>query len=148
VKKRESGYTLVELLVTLAITGLVFVIAGTAIYQLSRVSGYGNNRLTAVHEMQNTAHWFSRDGQEALTAGGGKSLILTLPDSRVIAYSLSGTTLQRKSGTELITLAQDISALSFTVQNRLVTMNITTAISGRLGDNVEGTYKVQLRPQP
>jgi prepilin-type N-terminal cleavage/methylation domain-containing protein len=148
VKNGEDGLTLVELLVTLAITGLIFVVAGAAFYQLSTVSGYGNNRLTVVHEMQNTAHWFNRDGQEALNASGGNGLTLTLPDQSTVSYNLSGTTLQRVAGATYLTLAKDITALNFTVQDRLITMNVTAEISGRSGESVQGNYKVQLRSQP
>jgi prepilin-type N-terminal cleavage/methylation domain-containing protein len=148
VKNPSGGYTLVELLVTLAIMGLVFVIAGTAIYQLSTATGYGNNRLTVVHEIQNTAHWFNRDGKEAVTAIGGNTLNLTLSDHSQVAYNLSGTALQRISGTNQLTLAQNVTGLSFTVQDRLVTMNITAAITGRLGESVQGAYKVYLRSLP
>jgi prepilin-type N-terminal cleavage/methylation domain-containing protein len=147
-KNLENGYTLVELLITIAITGIVFMVAGTAIYQLSTVTGYGNDRLTAVHEMQNTAHWFTHDGQKALIAAGGNSLVLDLPEDAKVIYNLSGTTLQRVSGINILTLAQGVTELRFNVQDRLVTMNITSAISGRLGESVQGTYKVHLRSIP
>ena len=147
-KKSENGYTLVELLVTIAISGLVFLIAGTAIYQLSTVSGYGNSRLTAVHEMQNAAHWFNRDGQEAVAATGGQSLILTMADNSRVTYGLTGKSLQRLAGTNALTLAQNITELSYTVQDGLVTMNIKAAISEKLGESVQGTYKVHLLVLP
>lgn len=96
--RKETGYTLVELLVTLAITGIIFTAVGTAIYQLTTVSNYGNDQLTAGHELQNTACWFNRDSQAALTAAGGEALNLTLPRGQTIIYSLAGNDLQRIEG--------------------------------------------------
>jgi prepilin-type N-terminal cleavage/methylation domain-containing protein len=148
VKKREGGYTLVELLITIALTGLVFTIAGGALYQLSTASGSGNSRLTILHEMQNSAHWLNNDGKEASAAVGGSSLTLTIPNSNGVTYNLSGNNLQRISGTSTLILARNITGLSFSVQNRLITMNITAAISGRSVDSVQGEYKVNLRSQP
>jgi prepilin-type N-terminal cleavage/methylation domain-containing protein len=148
VKTGAGGYTLVELLISMAITSLVFMIAGTAIHQLSTVSGYGNDRMTAVHEMQNTAFWFNRDGQEALAASGDKNLILNMAGEGEVTYCLDGNTLQRISRTSSLTLAQNIGNLEFTVQDNLVTMNLTTMISGRSEESVQGTYKVHLRSVP
>jgi len=47
--KTEQGYTLVELLIVLAISGFIFLIVGTVMYQLTTVSGYGNDRLSVIH---------------------------------------------------------------------------------------------------
>jgi prepilin-type N-terminal cleavage/methylation domain-containing protein len=140
--KLNNGYTLVELLVTLALTGLVFLIAGMAIYQLSTVAGFGNNRLTAWHELQNTNLWLIRDGQQALRATGSNNLTLTLPDSSVVTYRLSGDILQRTSGNSVRNLAHNVSSLNFSIEDNLVTMDITTSISGRILDSVQSSYKV------
>jgi prepilin-type N-terminal cleavage/methylation domain-containing protein len=148
VKRKESGYTLVELLVSLAITGLVFIIAGAAIHQLSTISGYGNDRMTAVHEMQNTAFWLNRDGQEAAMAAGDKNLLLTLPDGQTVTYGLDKNNLQRITASGTRILAQNVESLSFQVKNNLVTMDYCSLISGRMEDNVKGTYSVCLRSMP
>ena len=63
---RQKGMTMVELVVAIAITGIIVAFLGTAIYQIITVTGYGNDRLTAVHELQNAAYWFNLDGQEAI----------------------------------------------------------------------------------
>lgn len=144
--KREQGYTLVELLITLAITGIIFSVVGGAIYQLTTVSGYGNDKLTANHALQNAAYWFFQDGQAAVTASGNTSLVLTLPASQTITYSLTGNNLQRTQGAVTQTLAQNISNLSFTVQGRLVAMDITSSPTGRANVNVQEVYRVYLRP--
>ncbi len=78
--KQEQGFTLIELLIVTAITGLIIGVLGTAVYQIVTIPEYGNDRITAMHELQNVAHWVGFDGQKAKTASGGKELILTLPD--------------------------------------------------------------------
>src|SRR4030042_2065036 len=96
--KKQAGMTMVELIVAIAITGVIVAFLGTAIYQIITVSEYGNNRLTALHERQNPAHWLNLDGQGALAATGGGQLALTLSDNSTVTYTLSGTELRRSAG--------------------------------------------------
>jgi len=146
-KKREPGFTLVELLITLAITGLIISVIGSAIYQLITVAEYGNDRLTATHELENTAHWFSLDGQQASAASGGSGLVLTLPNRPSVTYSLVGTELRRTAGSAPMTLARNITGASFSVAGRLVTMTLTSAPPGRWAVSEPGTYMVCLRAE-
>lgn len=143
--KKEKGFILVELLIAVAITGLIISFLGTAIYQIITVTEYGNDRLIARHELQNAAHWVSLDGQEAKTASGDSELILTLPDGSLITYSLVGTELHRTAGESQIIVARNITSISFSIdENRIITMTITSSPEPNISE--EGTYKVHLRP--
>ena len=144
--KRQRGFTLVELIVATAITGLIVSGLGTAIYQIFTVTEYGNDKLTATHELQNVAHWFSLDGQRAGAASGGNELVLTLSDDSSITYSLVGTELYRTAGASNMTLAQNITSANFSVENRTITMTIASSPEGRWDVSENGTYKVCLRP--
>jgi prepilin-type N-terminal cleavage/methylation domain-containing protein len=143
--KQERGYTLVELLITLAISGIIFTAVGSAIYQMSTVSGMGNDKLTANHELQNTAYWFNLDGQSALRAKAGSGLTYYLADDRIISYALNGTDLLRTDGSAQMTLARNISSASFSVKERLVALNITSSFSGRSNISEQRNYQVYLR---
>jgi len=144
--RTEKGITLVELLIVIAITGVLFSVIGPVIYQLTTVSGYGNDRLTAIHELQNSAYWFNYDGQMAVTAAGGSSLVFSLPSGETITYSLNGANFLRTEEGQTMTLAQNISNVAFVVQGRLVSMNITSTLSGRMEAYEQNTYQVYLRP--
>jgi len=144
--KAEQGFSLVELLVATAITGLVVSGLGTAIYQIITVTEYGNDRLTATHELQNVSHWFSLDGQEASTASSDNELVLTLSDDSSVTYTVVGTELHRTAGGSNMTLAQNITGANFSVENRTITMTITSSPTGRWDVSENGTYKVYLRP--
>ena len=147
--KRQRGFTVPELLISVAIIGIIVSFLGTAVYQILTVTEYGSDKMIALHELQNAAHWVSSDGQMAKTATGGSELVLTLPDDSTITYAVAtGTTeLYRtdSTGTEL-TLARNITDLNFLVIDRIITMNITSAPEGRPNIIEEGTYKVCLRP--
>ena len=146
--KRQSGFTLPELLVTMAITGALATVVGSSVFHIFNVTEYGNDRLQALHELQNAGFWLNNDGQMAVSAVGDGTLVLTLPTSATVTYALSGTNLTRTSGSSVITLAQNISSVSFTVSGRLVTMDLTSAPAGRPNVSEQGTYVVYLRPQP
>jgi hypothetical protein len=107
---------------------------------------YGNDRVTALHELQNVAHWVNLDGQMAQSATGGDELVLTLPDNSLISYTLAGTDLVRSTGTANRTLANNITTINFSVQDRYITMDITSSPAGRWGVSENETYKVYLRP--
>jgi prepilin-type N-terminal cleavage/methylation domain-containing protein len=142
----QKGMTLAELVVAIAITGIIVVFLGTAINQIITVSGYGNDRLTATHELENVAYWFNNDGQEAIAATGGASLALTMADNSSITYTLAGTEMRRTAGGQQMTLARNITDANFSIDSRLVTMSLTASPPGRYGVSENGTYRVYLRP--
>jgi hypothetical protein len=142
----QKGMTMVELVVAIATTGIIVAFLGTAIYQILAVSGYGNDRLTAAHELQNAAYWFNIDGQGAKAATGGSGLALTMSDNSSIVFTLVGTELRRsRSGYEMV-LARDITSASFSIDNRVIMMSLTAAPAGQYGVSESGTYRVHLRP--
>jgi hypothetical protein len=143
----QKGMTVAELVVAIAITGVIVVFLGTAINQIITVSGYGNDRLTATHELENVAHWFNIDGQGAVAATGGTSLALTMADNSSITYTLSGTEIRRTAGGQQMTLARNITDANFSIDNRVVTISLTASPSGRYGVSENGTYYVYLRPE-
>jgi prepilin-type N-terminal cleavage/methylation domain-containing protein len=146
--KGQKGFTLPELLITVAITGLIVSFLGAAIYQIVTVTDYSGQRITAMHELQNAAYWFSRDGQMASAASGGSELVLTLPDDSSITYAVVDNELHRTADESQMTLARNISDVSFAVADRVITITITSSPVGRWDISEWGTrqYKVCLRP--
>jgi prepilin-type N-terminal cleavage/methylation domain-containing protein len=143
---RQAGMTMVELIMAIAITGVIVVFLGMAVYYIITVSERGNDEFTALHEVQNAAYWFMKDGQEAKAAVGGSQLVLTLADDSTITYSLTGTDLKRTAGSLQTILARNITTATFTVNGRLTTMNLTSTPVGRSGVSESETYMVYLRP--
>jgi len=144
--KGQKGFTLPELLITVAITGLIVTFLGTATYQIITVTEYGSDKTIAMHELQNVAHWVSRDGQTARTARGGNELVLTLPDGSSITYAVVDAELLRTADDSQMILAKNISDLSFSIEDRVITMTVTSSPEGRPNISEQKTYKVCLRP--
>ena len=144
--KSERGFTMVDLVIATAITGLIVSFLGTSIYQMLNVTEYGNDKLIATHELQNASYWFQLDGQKAKSAIGGDSLALTMTDNSTVTYDLTDTTLERiVSGGQMV-LAKNISEVTFTISNRVITMSLTSSPEGRDNISVNGIYNVYLRP--
>jgi prepilin-type N-terminal cleavage/methylation domain-containing protein len=143
--KGQQGFTLVELLIATAITGVIFCGLGEAFHQVVTIPEYGNDRMTALHELQNVAHWVNIDGQMAQSATGGSGLVLTMPDNSVVTYTLAGADLVRSNSSVNRTLARNITYVSFSVQNRYITIDIASSPAGRWGISENETYQIYLR---
>lgn len=144
--KSERGFTMVELVMATALTGLIVSFLGTSIYQMLSVTEYGNDRLIATHELQNTAYWLQFDGQMAKSATGGDGLALTLSDNTTVIYDLSDTSLIRTWSGDHMVLAKNITDAKFDVSDRVITVSLTSSPEGRDNVSENGVYQVYLRP--
>ncbi len=140
----ESGITLIEILIASAISLTIAGFLGTAIFQFFMITGHGSDVMTSMHQVENAGHWFSRDGQMASSATGGNSLVLTIPDSSDITYSLSGTNLQRTIGDAQLIVARNVTDLDFYVDDDVITMDISSSQGSSVTEHA--AYKVCIRP--
>lgn len=144
--KGEQGYTLVETLMAIVVTGIIVGILGMAVQQMVTVPERGSDQIDAIHPMQNAAHWLTLDGQTAESATGGSSLILTLPSEATISYTLSGTDLYRSYGGANRTIARNVASANFTVQSKVIYMTLVTVPDSRWNVSENYTYRAYMRP--
>ena len=158
----ERGMTLVEILVALAIAGLITGTLVTAIYQIYQVTGWGSNQMRVQHDLQNAATWLNRDVVSASSADVSDSqMILTIPyfssgtytytaDIRTITYTFSTAekTLARDSVTSTVTVARHVDSIGFSPTGT-VTSAITITLISQAGDVTgSATLHLDMRPEP
>jgi prepilin-type N-terminal cleavage/methylation domain-containing protein len=61
----QSGFSLVEVIVALLITGFLGGGVVTALYQIGNVNSIDNAKISAVNQVENAFHYFNRDMQMA-----------------------------------------------------------------------------------
>ena len=66
-RKQELGFTIIELIISISIMAIASLAAGMAIYQVFGGTEGNNNRMTALHQVQNAGYWISRDTQMAIS---------------------------------------------------------------------------------
>jgi len=61
IHKNQKGFTLIELIVAIAITALIIGVIVMSIFQVFTVNTLSSNHMKAVRQVQNTGYWISRD---------------------------------------------------------------------------------------
>lgn len=65
INKDQRGFTLIELMIAIAITGLITGGITLTIFQMFDGIARGNSHMLVVRQVHNTGHWISRDAQQA-----------------------------------------------------------------------------------
>ena len=156
-KNSQKGMALVELLVAVAITGLIVGGLGTAIYMIVTATERGNDEATVLHDIRNPSYWISYDAQMTDTTDlvdgdpGVDSMILEWIDehgnSHYSSYSLSGTELKRTYDGMTTTVARYVSSIEFSISGNLLTFHLESAMGGRWDVSQETTGIACLRPK-
>jgi prepilin-type N-terminal cleavage/methylation domain-containing protein len=157
-RANQKGFTLIEMIISVALIGMLSAVLITAVFQIQNVTEDTTDRTTGNIQVQIAGRWFSRDVKKAAdtTPGDGAPATDTLTlqwedqyeDAYVehtVQYYLSGAELKRDYDGVVTTVARYISDVDFSRSGSVVTMDIIATSDGTIENSEEGTYRVTLR---
>jgi prepilin-type N-terminal cleavage/methylation domain-containing protein len=167
-KTTEKGFTLIEVLVALAILGAIMGVMSAAVITILKTGSQNNEWNVNLRQVQNAGHWISRDALMAQTVSDnttGVFLALSWSDwdsnNYNVEYFFDGNTLMRKLKVTLnaqvvndgaaILIAEyvvtnaDYTNCSWNDADKKLTVNIRASLHGG-GRFAERTYEISPRP--
>jgi len=159
-KGKQRGFTMIELLVIIALTGIIGTAATMSIHQILTGTALSNNQNTAINQVRNAGHWISRDAQMANNVTDspedGNFLKLTWTSwsggNHIVAYSLLESSsglkeLWRDYDGQRTLIAQYIDPYNTNCTWHEVTSILTVTMTATVGDKTE-TRTFKIRPRP
>jgi prepilin-type N-terminal cleavage/methylation domain-containing protein len=158
---RQSGVTLIELIVALAIIALISAVVVSAVYQLLAATQQSNDQQYAVSQLRQAEHWMSRDALMAQTlsvdasptgfpvsmtweeiAGGDRAVTYTLQAMPMgTLYSLrrneTVTAPDTTVTTGLLVVAENIDASGSSCTYDAATRTLTVTLTATVGGDTE-----------
>ena len=162
----QKGFTLIELVVALAILGIVVVGIVTSIFQIMQGRAQIAGKSVALADIDNAAHWVTRDivmGQstdledDAPPTG---NMTMTWNDltgwaeaeesiSHSVVYIHSGTQLLREydSANNTTIVGRHLTDVGFSINGNLVTVTLTSSPDGVRASTVTRRYLIRMRTE-
>lgn len=159
----QKGFTLIEILVAMAVGGMVMTGIVTGIFQILLGTGQIRVESVALADMEDAAHWLSRDIPMGQTIGGLVDGGPTESDMTIIwndytwwaqqeesvahsiAYTYSGTGLQRNYDGVVTTVGRHLTSVGFSLNGNLVTVTLTSSPDMFPRSTVTRSYLIRLR---
>jgi general secretion pathway protein J len=163
--KQQDGLTLVELIVAVALFGIIIVGTSAVYFQIIAITAESNNHMQAMRQVQNAGYWISQDVQQAMNIDTSDNIattdateVLTLnwnytyseygQVKHLVVYSLDNGVLSRTdtmndTTTTTMMVARDITVLSWDVSKNQVLISAT--VGGFRPSDAQRTYRIKLR---
>lgn len=159
VNRESAGFTLIELIITIAIGALLSLVLSVSIFQLEKV-GSTVSDASAIFAVNNAGRWVSKDAMMAqtITLGETNGFPITFNwteyngTEHIIVYSIAGGNLTRNEETASTLIAQYIdqagTSCTWNASGGEITLTITAKAGSGSWDQKSETriFKVKLRP--
>lgn len=159
INKGQKGFTLMELMIAMAISGLIAGTITMTIFQIVDSSGRASNHMTVIRQAQSAGYWVSNDVRMAqlITTEDdldGFPLVLHWTEwngtVNVVTYTLEGTEIIRDHNDEQDVIAQFIESVEVSPRPYLsgkLTFTVTATLgAGSAAQTETRIYEVAPRP--
>ena len=141
--KGQRGFTLIEILVAMAIAGMIIPVVAAGIFQVSRGTVRINADLVILQDIDGASAWINRDlsQAQATNLNEGETLDTMRVDwidqtgwavegaeSHFAEYTLSGTDLLREYDGETQIVARRVADIQFSRSGKFITVAITSTL--------------------
>lgn len=162
---KQKGFTLIEILVAMAVGGMLLTGIVSSIFQIVTGTKQINEESVAIADIENATHWLTRD----IVMGQGTTLVddAPLPVSQMtitwtdytswaqqepsashsVTYTYSGTELQRDYDNVVTTVGRHLTNVEFSLNGKLVTVTLTSSPEGEPRSTVTRSYKIRMRAE-
>ena len=115
-RSAQRGFTLVELLASIAIISIVTGMLVLIMYQFLVIPRRGNAQLAVDSDLRNAGLWLVQDGSQGVSfTGSGTCGVFAVPTAagatRTITYTLNANTLSRQEGSQIIGVARHVNGV-------------------------------------
>ena len=140
----QRGFTLIEMLVAMAVAGMIVPVVASAIFQISSGTIRINNDFVIQQDIDGASNWLNRDLSQAQTidlADGAPSVnhvrvdwvdltgwVTQGQEAHYVEYTLSGTNLMRNYDGALSIAARRVANIQFSRSGRFITVSITSSL--------------------
>ncbi len=160
VNKEQRGFTIIEILVSIAIAGVLAAGIVATIHQTFKVNESANEHMVTVQQVENAGYWVNKDAlmAQTITPGGGAGFPLSLSwiswagNSMQVTYNLSGDSIRRSVSVNggaptQVLVAQNVDPdplkTSCSFADSVLTLNVTAAVDDTFETR---TYRIKPRP--
>ena len=139
----------------MSIAALIAGAAGVTLFQILDTTRRNNDRIVALHEVDNTHYWVGKDARAAQTtdladgAPAVNSMTLSWIDGsgtpHSSSYSLLGSELRRNYDGAVLSIARNLSSIQFSRSSQLITVSLVSSPGNPEYDEARSFY-IYLRP--
>ena len=141
----QRGFTLLEILLAMAIAGMIMPVVASSIFLISRGTVRMNNDFVIQQDIDGASNWFNRDLSQARTIDLADPALpvnhvrvdwidLTgwaTSDGHYVEYTLDGTNLMRNYDGTVSIAARRVAEIWFSRSGRFITVAIQSSLRGQ-----------------
>jgi type II secretory pathway pseudopilin PulG len=161
---KAGGYTLLELLLVISLTGVMVLVIGSSYVQIMKGRVNIAQRSVAMADLDSSAHWLTRDlvmsQNTTLTLGAPPTSNMTLgwldktswaidegTTVHSVNYALSGTRLLRNYDGNVTIVSRYLTTANFSITGNVFTITLTSR-PGQPGSAVTRSLAIGMRFEP